>query len=29
MVILETFRKNMKFGVITMKKYLVQHLIAD
>ena len=30
MVILEKFRKkNIKFGLITMKKYLLQHLIAD
>jgi hypothetical protein len=29
MVILEQFRKNIKFGLITTKKYLLQHLIAD
>jgi hypothetical protein len=29
MVILEKFRKNIKFGHITRKKYLLQHLIAD
>jgi hypothetical protein len=29
MVISEKFRKNIKFGLITMKKYLLQHLIAD
>jgi hypothetical protein len=29
MVILEKFRKNIKFGLIMTKKYLLQHLIAD
>jgi hypothetical protein len=30
MVILEKFRKkSIKFGLITMKKYLLQHLVAD
>jgi hypothetical protein len=29
MVILEKIRKNIKFGLITTKKYLLQHLIAD
>jgi hypothetical protein len=29
MVILEKFRNNIKFVLITMKKYLLQHLIAD
>jgi hypothetical protein len=29
LVILEKFRKNIKFGLITKKKYLLQHLIAD
>jgi hypothetical protein len=29
MVILEKKIKNIKFGLITTKKYLLQHLIAD
>jgi hypothetical protein len=29
MVILEKFGKNIKFGLKTTKKYLLQHLIAD
>jgi hypothetical protein len=29
MVILEKLEKNLKFGLITMKKYLLQHLIAS
>jgi hypothetical protein len=29
MAILEKFRKNIKFGLITTKKYWLQHLIAD
>jgi hypothetical protein len=29
MVILEKNRKSIKFGLITTKKYLLQHLIAD
>jgi hypothetical protein len=29
MVTLEKIRKNVKFGLITTKKYLLQHLIAD
>jgi hypothetical protein len=29
MVILEKFRTNIKFGLITTKEYLLQHLIAD
>jgi hypothetical protein len=29
LAILEKFRKNIKFGLITTKKYLLQHLIAD
>jgi hypothetical protein len=28
-VILEKFRQQIKFGLITTKKYLLQHLIAD
>jgi hypothetical protein len=28
-VILEKIRKNIKFGLITTNKYLLQHLIAD
>jgi hypothetical protein len=29
MVILEKNRKNIKFGLITTKKYLLKHLIVD
>jgi hypothetical protein len=29
MVILEKFRKNIKFGLITTMKHWLQHLIAD
>jgi hypothetical protein len=29
MVILEKIRENIKFGLIMMKKYMLQHLIAD
>jgi hypothetical protein len=29
MVILEKFRKIIKFRIIMTKKYLLQHLIAD
>jgi hypothetical protein len=29
MVILEKSRKNIKFRLITTKKYLLHHLIAD
>jgi hypothetical protein len=29
MVILEKFRKDIKFELITMNKYMLQHLIAD
>jgi hypothetical protein len=29
MVILDKIRKNIKFRLITTKKYLLQHLIAD
>jgi hypothetical protein len=29
MVILEKIIKNIKFGLIMTKKYLLQHLIAD
>jgi hypothetical protein len=29
MVILENLEKHIKLGLITIKKYLLQHLIAD
>jgi hypothetical protein len=29
MVLLEEFRKNIKFVIIMTKKYLLQHLIAE
>jgi hypothetical protein len=29
MVILEKIRKNIKFGLIMAKKYLLQHLVSD